>query len=127
MAVWGKDIFVTDPALPTGKGLVAVLNPPAGALTEIDATTGALVRRISGARYDFHVPDGIAVDGDVLYVADSAANAVTEVDPRTGRLVGLMSGAQYQFDSPQGLDVYDGHLFAVNQSGDSVSDIDLGP
>jgi outer membrane protein assembly factor BamB len=127
MAAWDQDIFVTDPALPTGKGLVAVLHPPAGALTEIDATTGALVRRISSARYDFQVPEGIAASGDDLFVADSGANAVTEVDPRTGRLVDVMSGVQFQFDSPQGLAVYGGHLFAVNQSGDSVTDIDLGP
>jgi hypothetical protein len=118
---------VTGAALPTGSGLVPVVYPPAGALTEIDAATGRLLRRISSARYDFGVPEGITVSGDDLFVADSGADAVTEVDAATGRLLRVMTGAQYEFDSPQALATYDGHLFAVNQSGDSVTDIHLGP
>ncbi|HUC13938.1 MAG TPA: PQQ-binding-like beta-propeller repeat protein, partial [Acidimicrobiales bacterium] len=127
MTLWGNDLFVTNPALPTGKGLVAVLNPPAGSLTEIDATTGRMVRRISGARYDFHAPEEITAVGNDLFVADSGANAVTEVDPSKGQLVGVLSGSQYQFESPVGLDVYGDHLYVINESGDSVTDIDLRP
>jgi hypothetical protein len=127
MAVWGKYLFVPDPALPTGESLEAVLKPPPGELTEIDLTTGGLVRLISGARYDFEVPEGITVTGGDLFVADSAGNAITKVGPRTGRLVGVIGGPQYHFASPVGLAADDGHLRAVNQSGDSVTDIDLGP
>jgi hypothetical protein len=135
VAAWGDDLFVADPgffitvtdgAAPAGTSLSAVSKPPTGSLTEIDATTGALVRRISGARYDFQAPEGITAAGDDLFVADSGASAVTELDARTGRLVRVMSGAQYHFDSPQGLAVYGGHLFVVNPLGDSITDINLG-
>jgi hypothetical protein len=127
MVVMGNHLFVTDPALPTGPGPVAVSGPPAGAVTEIDAATGRVLRRISGPSYDFQVPEGIAVAGGDLFVADSASNAVTEVDPLTGRAIRVFSGPEYHFESPVGLTVYGDHLFAVNQSGDSVTDIDLGP
>jgi len=127
MAIWGNDLFVTGPALPSTKnGLVAVANSPTGSLTEIDATTGRLLRRISGARYDFQAPEAIVVAGNDLFVADSGANAVTEVSPSTGELVSVLSGARYEFEEPAGLDVYGDHLFIINETGDSVTDVDLG-
>jgi hypothetical protein len=127
MAIWGNDLFVTGPALPSTNGLVAVGNGPTGSLTEIDARTGRLLRRISGARYDFQAPEAISVAGNDLFVADSGANAVTEVGPSTGKLVRVLSGAQYEFDSPVGLDAYGDHLYVINESGDSVTYIDLAP
>jgi hypothetical protein len=96
-------------------------------VTEIDAPTGRVVRRIAGPRYDFQVPEGIAVAGGDLFVADTASNAVTKVDPTTGRLMSVLSGPEYNFDSPAGLSVYGDHLFVVNQSGDSVTDIGIRP
>jgi hypothetical protein len=112
--------------LPTVKGLAAVLNPPEGSLTEIDATTGQLLKRISGHRYDFQVPEDITDVGNDLFVADSGADAVTEVDAFSGLPVRVMSGPQYQFSTPIGLDVYGNHLHVINETGDSVTDVDLG-
>jgi hypothetical protein len=74
-----------------------------------------LVRRISGARYDFGEPVGITAAGNDLFVGDDSANAVTEVDPRTGKLVRVFSGAPYAFESPVGPDVYGDHLYVITR------------
>ena len=66
---------------------VWVADGNAGALTEIDATTGALIRVITARRYQLNGPDAIAVAGDRAWVVDVDSSAVTEIDAATGALI----------------------------------------
>jgi hypothetical protein len=92
-------------------------------LVQIGAETGAVVRAISGARYDLRGATVAVVMGQDLYVADAAANAVTEIDPGTGALVKVFSGNPYDFADPDGEATWGDHLYVANGLGESVTDI----
>jgi hypothetical protein len=65
MAVSGHDLFVAN-----GAG---------NSLTELDASTGALVRVISASSYRFNGPVAMAVSGHDLFVANGGGRSVTEL------------------------------------------------
>jgi hypothetical protein len=76
MAASGNDLFV--------------MNGDGNSLTEINASTGALIRVISGAQYGFDNPDGLALSGNELFVANSykwTAGSITEINASTGALI----------------------------------------
>jgi hypothetical protein len=50
-----------------------------GSVTEIEASTGALVRVLSGSEYQFDYPDAMAVAGTDLFVANNSGGSVTEL------------------------------------------------
>jgi hypothetical protein len=50
-----------------------------GGVTELDASTGALVRVISGSSYQFYGAHAMAVSGHDLFVANTAGSSVTEL------------------------------------------------
>ena len=59
-----------------------------GSVIELDASTRALVRVISGPAYHFSSPVGpvaLAFSGDHLFVANPDNNSLTELDSSTGR------------------------------------------
>ncbi|MGD0810669.1 MAG: hypothetical protein ABSA91_13325, partial [Acidimicrobiales bacterium] len=60
-----------------------------GAVTEVDVSTGALVKDFYGAQYEFDYPDGLALSGDGLFVTSGVS--VTELDTSTGALVRVIS------------------------------------
>jgi carbonic anhydrase len=76
MAMDRDDLFVANNA---GSG--------GGSVTELNASTGALVRVVSGSVYKFNHPCAMAVAGGDLFVANVAGNSVTEVDASTRALV----------------------------------------
>ena len=65
-----------------------------GSLTELNASTGALVRVISGPAYNFYLLGGMALAGEDLFVANypairaglSGTGSVSESDGPTGAL-----------------------------------------
>jgi len=61
-----------------------------GSITEVDASTGAIVRVISGPAYHFDQPKSVGVTGNDLFVAN--LGSVTEVDASTGSLVRVITG-----------------------------------
>ena len=73
-------------------------------MTELNASTGALVQVISGSMYGFNSPRAISSDGTHVWVANRYGNSVTELSASTGALVQVISGSSYGFDYP------DGHL-----------------
>jgi hypothetical protein len=97
IAVAGPDLWVTS------KAGGSATDPNAGTLTEIDASTGALVRRVSNASDALEKPSGIAFDGTHLWISDAAINAVTELTP-TGALTRVVRNnsldQEYGFASP---------------------------
>ena len=78
LALRGDDLFVA--------------NPPGGSVTELNASTGALARVISGRQYQFNGPQAPALYGDDLFAANEGGNSVTEVNASTGALVRVISG-----------------------------------
>jgi hypothetical protein len=74
-----------------------VANYSGGSVTEVNASTGALVRVISGPQYQFNPndrggPDALALRGADLFVATFGGYSVTEVNASTGALVRVISG-----------------------------------
>jgi len=104
-ATWGAGVTSSDIGSPNALALdggdLFVASPggddATGALTELNASTGALVRVISAPTYQFHAPDALARDGDDLFVAspggDDATGALTELDASTGALIGVIPPA----------------------------------
>jgi len=82
MAAAGSDIFVAN----------IWANGVEGSLTELDASTGALVSVISGPQYEFGFVSALVTDGTRLWVASEAGNSLTELGP-VGSLVPLESPA----------------------------------
>ena len=63
IAAVGSNLFVTNSVSDT--------------VTEVDASTGSLVRVISGSSYKFDYPVAIAAVGSDLFVANSGGQSVT--------------------------------------------------
>ena len=74
-------------------------------MTELSASTGALVKVISGSAYEFDGPDAVASDGTHVWVANAGGTAVTELSASTGALVKVISGSGYGFDNPDAVRV----------------------
>ena len=84
LAVSGPDLFVANGYVVNGHG---------SSVTELDASTGALVGVLSGPKYRFDSPDALAVSGPDLFVVNSLFTpSITEVDATTGALVRVISG-----------------------------------
>ena len=87
MVARGRDLFVA--------------NWYSASVTEIDTSTGKLVRVMSGRAYHFNFPDALIVRGEDLFVANSYdndgsltgnGNSLTEINAETGRVVRVISG-----------------------------------
>ncbi len=113
--------MISDPrALALAGGDLWVAN--AGTVSEIDASTGALIRVISGASYKFTDSVAIAARGSRVWTVSSFDNSVTEIRASTGALVRVISGPAYQFARPDGV-AFDGkHLWIPNDVSQSVTE-----
>ncbi len=112
MTTSGPDLFVSYRGVSHGFG-GGFGSAAGGSLTEVDVTSGATVRVVSGSRY--HLGDGgaMASFGPSLYVANSDGGSVTELDIATGALVRVLSGPGYGFATPDALTVAGGELFVA--------------
>lgn len=63
---------------PAGLAFTNTLGNAGGdSVTELSASSGALVRVISGSRYNFDFPEAIAADGGELFVVNLGGDSVT--------------------------------------------------
>ena len=107
-------------------------------VTEFDASTGALVKVISGPSYDFNGPalccqnggseGAIAADGDDLFVANGQGS-LTEIDALTGDFVRLISGPasdqlNYQLSGSEAIAVAGDDLFLADDTDNSLTEFD---
>ena len=76
-----------------------VANYNDASVTEMDASTGALVKVVSGPKYHFDEPGAIALMGTDLFVANYGSAKITEVDASTGALVRVISGRSTSWTS----------------------------
>jgi DNA-binding beta-propeller fold protein YncE len=64
-----------------------VVSANGNSVTELNASTGSLVRVLSGHRYGFDNPIALAVVGKTIWIANGAGNSVTVVSSSTGAFV----------------------------------------
>ena len=83
-------------------------------ITELSASTGALVRVIGGPRYELQ-PWSVTSVGPYIFVANLPTDSVTEVKASNGALVRVISGPRYEFDRPRAL-VGDGDDIVVGNT-----------
>jgi hypothetical protein len=112
MAISGANLFV--------------LNRSGSSVTEIDASTGKMVKVISGPAYRFDDLAAVAIgDGRLFVVSAFSAlgkgpGLVTEIDAATGKMVKVISGSGYHFAAPGAIVVDWPKLFVANS--DSVTE-----
>jgi DNA-binding beta-propeller fold protein YncE len=80
----GSDVWVTNSNGGAGSGSV----------TELDASTGAVIQVIKAKKYGFAHPYGVSSDGIHVWVTNFGDNSVTEFDASTGALVQVIKGVK---------------------------------
>jgi DNA-binding beta-propeller fold protein YncE len=91
----GAHVWVANPCGPRCTGGVR----GSGSITELLATTGALVQVLSGATYELDAPSVISSDGTDLWVVNSSSSIVTEIDDSSGALVRSIPATGNAIDS----------------------------
>ena len=78
-------------------------DPNAGAATEVNASTGAFVRRVTASADGLEQPSGVAFARSHVWIADAGSDAVTELNA-TGVLTRVITNGSlngnYGFDAP---------------------------
>jgi hypothetical protein len=98
-----------------------------GPVTELNTSTGALVRVISGPKYQFSPPNGgaahsaMVMSGADLFITE-ADDSVTEINASTGALVRVIAGPEYAFDYPFTAVATDAGVFVANCDGDWITE-----
>src|SRR5581483_9033718 len=88
-------------------------------VTELSASTGALVRGIGGGATDIAEPAVVFSDGTDVWVADRAYNYVTELSASTGSVVRVLGSPSYGFDDTNSMSSDGTHLWLTNSGGGS--------
>jgi len=86
------------------------------AVEELNASNGAVIRTLSGGRYQFIQPTGIAADGDHVWVIDGSS--LTELDASDGAVIRVLSGDQYARIQPSSIADDGTHLWVAGSSGE---------
>ncbi len=114
---WGFD----EPWAITSDGTHVWVANRGKSVTELSASTGALVKIISGSSYRFDAPDTIASYGTHIWVVNDG-DSVTELSASTGALAKIISGSTYRFDGPSGITAASTHIWVANTNGQSVTE-----
>ncbi|MGO9910685.1 MAG: NHL repeat-containing protein [Acidimicrobiales bacterium] len=116
----GRGNDLRDPsAMVVSKGDLWVTDAKGNSVTELEASTGHLVRVVAnekGSLSRFDDPVAITSAGTDLWVANFAGNSVTEIDATSGAVLKTLSKTQYGFSAPAGI-AYDGTNLWVTDSG----------
>ena len=97
-------------------------------VTELSATTGALVRVISGSRYDFNGPSGMTSLGSRIWVTNQSGGvnklgSVTEFSAATGALVRVINDHSFDFIGPFAITSDRTHVWVTGPNGNAVTEI----
>ena len=101
-------------------GYLFVANAANNSVTELNATTGAFIRRLSSRAYGFDDPSAVRADGSYVAVANKMGDSVTVLLAKSGALVRVIR--EVGLAEPVAISVYRSYLFVVNQAG-SVSEV----
>jgi DNA-binding beta-propeller fold protein YncE len=97
---------------------------------ELNASNGSVIRTLSGSKYQFGTPTGIAAHGTYVWVANGSS--LTEVDATNGAPINVLWGGQYALMQPIGIADDGTHLWitspadawvdpALNSDGQSLN------
>jgi hypothetical protein len=101
-------------------------------VTEFSASTGRLIKVISGSSYEFNQPDSMASDGTHVWVvnnggaAEAPNNSITELNAATGDLVRVMSASTYGLSGPESICLQGTRVWVANGDGQSVTEFPAG-
>jgi serine/threonine protein kinase len=100
-----------------------IANYAGNSVTELNVSTGAWMRTLSGGEYGFDKPLAITDDGAHLWVANVGSNSVTELSASNGDFVTTLSGAAYGFLSPFAIMTAGPDIWVANVNGDSLTEL----
>jgi DNA-binding beta-propeller fold protein YncE len=93
----GSHLIVSD----SGHNRIVELNAADGSVSQIIGQGTKGLRDGSFEQAQFFRPQGLAVDGQVVYVADTENHAIRKIDLAAGKVTTLAgTGKQAQFDAP---------------------------
>jgi len=127
LALYGTDLFVANFG-ESGAG--------SNTIDEINTSTGALVRVISGAQYKFNTPYDITVDGGNVFAVNTyyKGPSITEFNASTGALVRVITStvdltnlSDLTFVGNALFATDDGSLVEINASNGNIVRVISGP
>jgi YVTN family beta-propeller protein len=93
-----------------------VANAEDGTVSEIEASSGTVIRTIHVGRD----PEGVSSDGTHVWVANWAENTVSEIEASSGTVIRTISVGSY----PEGVSSDGTHVWVTNQNEGTVSEIE---
>jgi streptogramin lyase len=121
IAVSGGHVWVTNSGTPS----ISDFGTPStvDSVIELNASNGSLVRVISASADEFVTPNGIAVSGRHVWVANWGGTSVTELNASNGSLERVISASADEFVTPNGITVSGGHVWVTNSGGTSITEL----
>jgi outer membrane protein assembly factor BamB len=124
------DKFSSSGHIACGSSRVWVSNSYSSTITELDASTGSLVRVISGKIYKFKLPGQILINNGNVWVINLNGDSLTELNASNGKLirvVDLHSGhvTASQYYGPLSMAVSGDRILVTNISSVADSIIEL--
>jgi outer membrane protein assembly factor BamB len=96
-------------------------NVASNTVTEFNTSTGALIRVLKAARYQFLSPQDIAISGDDAFVVNARGrSSITEFNVVTGKLVRVLQAAPYNLAEPTAMAMAGKDEFVINARRKSV-------
>ena len=92
-------------------------------MTELDASTGALVQVITGFDAPNDEPLAISSDGTHVWVGNGLGDSVTELDAATGAVVQVISGPSYGFNGIFAISSDGADVWVANANGNSITEL----
>jgi DNA-binding beta-propeller fold protein YncE len=103
---------------------VFVANTKGNSVTMINASTGALVKVLSGGSYGFAEPVAISASGSDVWVVNEGGASVTELNATTGAFVRLISNfSSTIFDNPVAISSDGKHVWVADELGNDVVEL----
>jgi hypothetical protein len=114
--------FKSPDASAVSGGDLFVANRTGNSVTELNASSGAHVRTLSGSPYDFDAPTALKAIGADLFVANGHAG-LTELAIATGAFVATMRGPKFAFSDPIALATNGSNSLYVLSASGSVTQV----
>ena len=108
IAVSGNDVWVVSGGVTYANGTSHV-----GTVTELNATTGELIRTVSVKRHGITGLDAVSVDANDVWVMADGGSRIAELSSRTGKVV-LVHRGRENFAESSGMALSDGHLWVAS-------------
>jgi hypothetical protein len=116
VAARGNDVWIVSSGVKNyygdGRGV--------GSVTELNASTGQVVRIITAQNAPFDEPTSIAISGSHVWVANLDYSSIVELNASTGAVVRLIRANSLNQPLSMAVDHY--HLWAANFFGNSVTE-----